>query len=32
MYAQGKRKAAQNVAKDLGITRAPPLDGYTPDQ
>ena len=32
MYAQGQRKAAQNVAKDLGITRAPPLDGYTDDQ
>ncbi|HSJ73555.1 MAG TPA: LytR C-terminal domain-containing protein [Miltoncostaeaceae bacterium] len=32
MYSQGQRKAAQNVAKDLGITRAPPLDGYTEDQ
>ena len=32
MYAQGQRKAAQNVAKDLGIRRAPPLDGYTEDQ
>ncbi len=32
MYSQGQRKAAQNVAKDLGLTRAPPLDGYTDDQ
>jgi LytR cell envelope-related transcriptional attenuator len=32
MYAKGNRKAAQNVAKDLSITRAPPLDGYTEDQ
>jgi hypothetical protein len=32
MYSRGQRKAAQNVAKDLGITRAPPLDGYTDDQ
>ncbi len=32
MYAQGERKAAQNVARDLGIARAPPLDGYTDDQ
>lgn len=32
MYSQGNRKAAQNVAHDLGITRAPPLDGYTADQ
>jgi LytR cell envelope-related transcriptional attenuator len=32
MYTQGNRKAAQNVAHDLGITRAPPLDGYTADQ
>jgi LytR cell envelope-related transcriptional attenuator len=32
MYSKGQRKAAQNVASDLGITRAPPLDGYTNDQ
>jgi len=32
MYARGNRKAAQNVAKDLGIDRAPPLDGYTAEQ
>ena len=32
MYSNGQRKAAQNVAKDLGVTRAPPLDGYTDDQ
>jgi hypothetical protein len=32
MYSRGQRKAAQNVAKDLGIARAPPLDGYTDDQ
>ena len=32
MYTKGNRKAAQNVAKDLGVTRAPPLDGYTDEQ
>jgi hypothetical protein len=32
MYTQGQRRAAQNVAKDLGVERAPPLDGYTEDQ
>jgi LytR cell envelope-related transcriptional attenuator len=32
MYSQGQRKAAQNVATDLGVKRAPPLDGYTDDQ
>lgn len=32
MYTRGNRKAAQNVAKDLGIERAPPLDGYTEEQ
>ncbi len=32
MYSDGQRRAAQNVAKDLGIARAPPLDGYTTDQ
>ncbi|MBJ7455566.1 MAG: LytR C-terminal domain-containing protein [Thermoleophilia bacterium] len=32
MFTRGKRRVAQNVAKDLGVTRAPPLDGYTPDQ
>lgn len=32
MFSPGKRRVAQNVAKDLGVTRAPPLDGYTPDQ
>jgi LytR cell envelope-related transcriptional attenuator len=32
MYSQGNRKAAQNVARDLGIARAPPLDGYTDEQ
>jgi len=32
MYSRGKRKVAWNVAKDLGVTRAPPLDGYTAEQ
>jgi hypothetical protein len=32
MFTRGKRRVAYNVAKDLGITRAPPVDGYTPDQ
>ena len=29
MYSQGQRKAAQNVAKDLGVAQAPPLDAGT---
>ena len=32
MFTKGKRRVAWNVAKDLGIKRAPPVDGYTPDQ
>jgi len=32
MYAKGKQDVAQNVAKALGIKRAPPLDGYTAAQ
>lgn len=32
MFTRGKRRVAQNVAKDLGLKRAPPLDGYTADQ
>ena len=32
MYSPNQRRAAQNVASDLGVARAPPLDGYTPDQ
>lgn len=32
MYPEGKRNVARNVASDLGITRAPPLDGVTEDQ
>ena len=32
MYTRGKRKVAWNVAKDLGIKRAPPVDGYTAEQ
>lgn len=32
MYAKGKQDVAQNVAKVLGIKRAPPLDGYTSAQ
>ena len=29
MYAKGNKRVAWNVAKLLGIKRAPPLDGYT---
>lgn len=32
MFARGKRKVAWSVAKDLGVTRAPPLDGYTAEE
>jgi hypothetical protein len=34
MFAPGKgnRNAARNVAKDLGVKRAPPLDGYTAEE
>ena len=32
MYAKGKQDVAQNVAKALGIKRAPPLDGFTSAQ
>jgi hypothetical protein len=32
MFTRGKRRVAYNVAKDLGITRAPPVDGYTSEQ
>ncbi len=32
MYTRGKRNVAWNVAKDLDIKRAPPVDGYTSDQ
>ena len=32
MWSKGKRKVAWNVASALGIKRAPPVDGYTPDQ
>jgi len=32
MWSKGKRKVAWNVADVLGIKRAPPVDGYTPDQ
>jgi hypothetical protein len=32
MYTRGKRRVAWNVAKDLGIKRAPPVDGYTSEQ
>jgi hypothetical protein len=32
MWGKGKQKVAWNVAKDLGIKRAPPLDGIAPDQ
>jgi len=32
MWSKGKRKVAWSVAEVLGIKRAPPVDGYTPDQ
>jgi LytR cell envelope-related transcriptional attenuator len=32
MWTKGNRRVAWNVAKLLGIKRAPPLDGYTPAQ
>lgn len=32
MWNQGRRDVGLNVAKDLGITRAQPLDGLTADQ
>ena len=32
MYAKGKQKVAWNVAKDLGLKNARPLDGYTSKQ
>lgn len=31
MWRPGKQAVAQNVAKDLGITRAPPIDGVASD-
>jgi len=31
MWREGKQAIAQNVAKDLGITTAPPLDGVAAD-
>jgi hypothetical protein len=32
MWTNGNRTVAWNVARDLGIKRAPPLDGISPDQ
>lgn len=32
MWSKGKRRVAWNVAKAIGVTRAPPIDGYTADQ
>jgi LytR cell envelope-related transcriptional attenuator len=32
MWTKGNKRVAWNVAKVLGIKRAPPLDGYTPAQ
>ena len=32
MWTKGNKRVAWNVAKLLGIKRAPPLDGYTPAQ
>lgn len=32
MYAPGKKRVAWNVAKDLGLKNAKPLDGYTAEQ
>lgn len=31
MFTGGKRRVAWNVAEDLGITRAPPIDGFSSD-
>jgi len=32
MFTGGKKRVAQNVAKDLGIARTPPIDGLSPDE
>ena len=32
MWSKGNKRVAWNVAKILGIKRAPPIDGYTPEQ
>ncbi len=32
MFTRGKRRIAWAVAEDLGIRRAPPVDGLTPDK
>ena len=32
MWTEGKQEIAWNVARDLGLTSAPPLDGLTPEQ
>ena len=32
MWSKGNKRVAWNVAKILGIRRAPPIDGYTPEQ
>ena len=32
MWTKGNKRVAWNVAKILGIKRAPPIDGYTPEQ
>jgi hypothetical protein len=32
MWSKGNKRVAWNVAKLLGIKRAPPIDGYTPEQ
>jgi hypothetical protein len=32
MFTRGKRRVAWNVANDLGIKRAPPVDGLSADQ
>lgn len=32
MWTRGNRRVAQNVAQDLGIDRAPPVDGLTDEQ
>ncbi len=32
MFTGGKKRVAQNVAKDLDIARTPPIDGLTPDE
>lgn len=32
LFTRGKRKVAWSVAKDIGVKRAPPLDGYSAEE